>query len=568
MPLYEDGTADLFTNIRRGNSNPMLLQSIVLAGTGSGNVIQGIGFDFENGYLYSTHVSGGGGGFWDGETCFVTRHAIWGDRLDQANGTVSLGHGGGVGVEYLPTGGTRLWASNEVGNGVTRFSYNAGAAISNVQNYVLWPSGWGESMPGLSFCQRYLVVRGGNTAGTSQRCRVFDMRTLINGGAGDYSGNYVYEWTVDAGQLAAGSFQGLTILGEHVYMLCGNGSISQDKTIWVYTLRGELIDSIVTEAGKADAAGDGDGTSYEPEGLSWFEATGDGIPHLAVAMVSGNPGARVRRVWIYGGTNSMIAARGLLLRKRGGSGASGIFKNPGVGREILELRARESLADGAGINLYGRGDATNPGHVRISSRGVSQNQTVVLDDGGHFIPDADNAQDLGSASKRWKVVYAATGTINTSDERDKHGIIPIDTDLIDAFQAIEPVAFQWKDAIGQKSVTGARSHLGFVAQHLAAALTERGKDPADYGIWCADLVWREVLDDKNEAVAREPVMDPATGKQMMSYGLRYDQFIALIEATNRRRFAVMEQRLRAVEAIQKEQGQLPSNSTAVVLDLV
>lgn len=546
MPLYEDGTADLLFNLRRGNGDAALLQSISLSGTGSGNVIQGIGFDFRRGHLYTTHVSGGGGGFWDGETCFVTRHAIWGGRLDQASGTLALGHGAGVGVEHLASGGLRLWASNQVGNGATRFSYNAGAAIGNVQNYVLWPSGWGESMPGISYCQRYLVVRARNTAGTAERCRVFDLSKLITGGAGNYSGDFVYEWDVATAQLSAGSFQGIAALGEQIYMQCGTGSIAQDKTLWVYTLRGEYIDSFVTEVGKTEAAGDGDGNGYEPEGLAWFE-TGAGLPNLAMAMVSGNPGARTRRIWILGGTDLNVPARGILLQRRDWGTSSGIFKNPGANREILELRARETLTDGAGINLYGRGDSANPGRVRISSRGTSQNFTTVLDDNGHFFPDADNAQNLGGSSKRWKVIYAGTGTINTSDAREKCGIAPIDDELIDVFRSVEPVAFQWKESVAQKADGSARSHMGFVAQHLADALLKRGKDPAAYGIWCADPVWEDEVDSEGETVSRRPVIDPETGEQSVRYGLRYDQFIALIEASNRKRFAEIEARLRAVE---------------------
>lgn len=39
--------------------------------------------------------------------------------------------------------------------------------------------------------------------------------------------------------------------------------------------------------------------------------------------------------------------------------------------------------------------------------------------GGELRPAADNTQDLGSASFRMATIYAGTGTINTSDEREK-----------------------------------------------------------------------------------------------------------------------------------------------------
>src|SRR5690606_11836896 len=53
-------------------------------------------------------------------------------------------------------------------------------------------------------------------------------------------------------------------------------------------------------------------------------------------------------------------------------------------------------------------------------------------------PMVDNATALGGASNRWTTVYAATGTINTSDEAQKAHLRGIDDDLIDAFLAIEP----------------------------------------------------------------------------------------------------------------------------------
>src|SRR3546814_5253515 len=45
--------------------------------------------------------------------------------------------------------------------------------------------------------------------------------------------------------------------------------------------------------------------------------------------------------------------------------------------------------------------------------------TTLFRSNGVISPGSDNAQSLGWSSGRWSVVYAATGTINTSDEREK-----------------------------------------------------------------------------------------------------------------------------------------------------
>jgi hypothetical protein len=61
-----------------------------------------------------------------------------------------------------------------------------------------------------------------------------------------------------------------------------------------------------------------------------------------------------------------------------------------------------------------------------------------IDSGGVVRPGADNTQSLGAASYRWSVVYAGTGTINTSDEREKQQIANLD----DAERRVSPLRSQ------------------------------------------------------------------------------------------------------------------------------
>src|SRR5205085_2849489 len=61
---------------------------------------------------------------------------------------------------------------------------------------------------------------------------------------------------------------------------------------------------------------------------------------------------------------------------------------------------------------------------------------------GIAAPQTDNSYTLGTASKRWSEVYAATGTINTSDGRQKTSVA--DSPLGLAFVlALKPRAFKW-----------------------------------------------------------------------------------------------------------------------------
>ena len=118
--------------------------------------------------------------------------------------------------------------------------------------------------------------------------------------------------------------------------------------------------------------------------------------------------------------------------------------------------------------------------MRISSAGNTQ-------------PGADNAYSLGVSGTRWSAVWAANGTIQTSDEREKKDII--DSDLgLDFISKLRPVSFKWK--VGQNIITsepdgidedgkektktviipreGIRTHYGLIAQEVETLLN--GKD--------------------------------------------------------------------------------------------
>jgi hypothetical protein len=106
---------------------------------------------------------------------------------------------------------------------------------------------------------------------------------------------------------------------------------------------------------------------------------------------------------------------------------------------------------------------------------------------GAVHPGADNSQPLGGASFRWSVVYAGTGSINTSDAREKH-LLGYLTDA--EFEVSRLVSrsigkYQWLAALEEKGAT-ARIHVGPTAQAVAHAFTSNGLDPSRYGLWCMD----------------------------------------------------------------------------------
>jgi hypothetical protein len=78
--------------------------------------------------------------------------------------------------------------------------------------------------------------------------------------------------------------------------------------------------------------------------------------------------------------------------------------------------------------------------------------------GAPIVPMIDNTTTLGQSALRWTVVYAANGTINTSDVRLKRDIAPLPS-CLDIVDAIDPITFRWKD-----SADDARTHWGFDGQ--------------------------------------------------------------------------------------------------------
>ena len=136
--------------------------------------------------------------------------------------------------------------------------------------------------------------------------------------------------------------------------------------------------------------------------------------------------------------------------------------------------------------------------------------SVVVNMAQQFIPSVDNTNNCGfSGGYRWAAVYAANGTIQTSDARQKNSITNSVLGL-DFIMALRPVSYKWN--IGGNTLTydkdqnpivtpkeGKRTHFGFVAQEVKEALGEQ-----DFGGY----------------------LETSDG----SLALRYDQFIAPLTA--------------------------------------
>ena len=130
--------------------------------------------------------------------------------------------------------------------------------------------------------------------------------------------------------------------------------------------------------------------------------------------------------------------------------------------------------------------------------------------GGTIRPGGDGAQNLGNGSHRWAVVYAKSGSINTSDKNEKKDIQELEEQYSkDIIMGLKPVSYKF---IKNDSN---RTHNGFIAQDIEESLTSMGITTQDFAAVCK---WQKVY-------CEDGVNDiPIEGEY--SYGLRYEELIA------------------------------------------
>lgn len=199
-----------------------------------------------------------------------------------------------------------------------------------------------------------------------------------------------------------------------------------------------------------------------------------------------------------------------------------------------------------------------------------------FDHSRHMQAGSDNVQTLGTASKRWSTVFAGTGTINTSDEREKHWRGELNAAELRAAKRIigELGIYQWNDAVAEKGEDKARLHTGVRAQRCFQIMEDEGLDWRRYAWACYDKweqqtepVMEEVTITKTRKVMRpSTLIDPATGQPALveteesyeetemqptgetrvileagdRYGIRPDQLLFWLIAAQEQRIAALE----------------------------
>jgi hypothetical protein len=169
-----------------------------------------------------------------------------------------------------------------------------------------------------------------------------------------------------------------------------------------------------------------------------------------------------------------------------------------------------SFYAGSGIGLIG----TTSNHPFMFFTNDVERARILSN--GQFNPGADNSYGFGGSGIRWAVIWAANGTIQTSDRREKKDIVNTDLGL-NLINKLRPVSFKWivgHNEVSTKTIIdengnekteqvitpreGKRKHYGLIAQEVKEALGEN-----DFGGFIED-------------------------EQTGIMGLRYDQFVPIL----------------------------------------
>ncbi|MEG8468911.1 tail fiber domain-containing protein [Klebsiella variicola subsp. variicola] len=165
---------------------------------------------------------------------------------------------------------------------------------------------------------------------------------------------------------------------------------------------------------------------------------------------------------------------------------------------------------------------------------------------GNLLPRTDNAYSLGIAGYRVSVVYAGSGTINTSDARLKTEVREFTGDEIAAAQALakEIGFYKWNDSVVEKG-EDAREHCGMTVQKAMEIMESCNLDPFNYGFICYDKWEEEVrVNEYDENDNPIETIVPAGDR----YSFRIEQLNLFISRGQQEKLDSLEARLKALES--------------------
>lgn len=207
---------------------------------------------------------------------------------------------------------------------------------------------------------------------------------------------------------------------------------------------------------------------------------------------------------VYGGTTGTTYGGYLSY----GSGNNGSSTTTGV---MLSSKDQYSyfIATNTGVRMTYDEDYA----VHCTSKGVTLVGDYDFRAATNFYCLTDGGASLGTSSYHWDVVFADTGTINTSDRRKKHGIDYAMSAYEELFRKLKPCTYKLNNG------KSGRDHVGFIAQDIEESMEEIGMDSGSFAGFIKSPVYEKELEN-GEPDTESDVID-------YNYSLRYSEFVAL-----------------------------------------
>ena len=128
-------------------------------------------------------------------------------------------------------------------------------------------------------------------------------------------------------------------------------------------------------------------------------------------------------------------------------------------------------------------------------------------------PQTDGSVNLGfsASSFRFATVFATTGTINTSDEKQKQDIEELSEAELRVAQKAKTLMKKYRmiSSVEEKG-DDARIHVGIIAQDLEKAFADEGLDAGRYGMFIKETTTND------------------DGEEQTAYAIRYNELLAFI----------------------------------------
>lgn len=134
-----------------------------------------------------------------------------------------------------------------------------------------------------------------------------------------------------------------------------------------------------------------------------------------------------------------------------------------------------------------------------------------------FRPGSDGSANLGTSNCRWSTVYSTSGSVSTSDLKQKDVIDDYDFKARDFIMGLKPIAYR----LNAKGASGKRIHMGFGAQPVYKLINN---------LELGDLSLVEAWKIREDSDIEEPYYGEKMDDKYLRWGMKYEELLAPLVA--------------------------------------